>query len=400
MFDAFIAKSRLEIGNFQLAGNLEQYYEKIKQAVNLHEIAERITIDFHDNSRSNLKSAFQIRSAYRTEADFSIDHIQTKFQAQEGPRLERIIDIDAAVSENYQYLTSKGLEDLYSAAKPETTFERYRKEALGDLHTAMRKLFPDPELLLQDFGSMQSGSFRFRKGAAEDFHYKNLSSGEKATFDILLDVFVKRHITPDAIFCIDEPELHVSTALQGMLLSAVLSLLPENAQLWIATHSIGVVKEASLIYEKNPNDVSFLSFFNCDDLDGSIELKSCSPNRSLWREVYQVALDDLSLLTAPKQVVFCEGKEKDPKTGFDAKCYNRLFADEHDDTLFISRGSANEVARQTPIKKVLESVVAGIKIIALIDNDDTPDQKRREDITPNRQLEIGKNRKILVKIEY
>ena len=72
------------------------------------------------------------------------------------------------------------------------TIGQYRKGTLGDLHDAMRSLFSNPELLLQDFGAMKSGSFRFSKGSVSDFHYKNLSGGEKAAFDILLDVFVKR----------------------------------------------------------------------------------------------------------------------------------------------------------------------------------------------------------------
>ena len=46
------------------------------------------------------------------------------------------------------------------------------------------------------------------------------------------------------MFCIDEPELHVATGLQGPLIASVLGLLRETSQLWIATHSIGVVREA------------------------------------------------------------------------------------------------------------------------------------------------------------
>ncbi len=388
VFDAFISKARLEIGNYALSGGLEQYYEKIKRASNLHEIADRITIDFHGTPPSSLKSAFQIRSAYRNEADFRMDHISTTFDLQEGPRLARIIDIDTAVSQNYGYLTWKGLQDLYNTAKPGTTFQQYRADALGDLLNAMRDLFPDPELLLQDFGSMQSGSFRFRKGTVQDFHYKNLSSGEKAAFDILLDVFVKRHITPEAIFCIDEPELHVSTALQGKLLTAVLSLLPETTQLWIATHSIGVVKEASRIYQENTGEVAFFDFFNCSDLDGSVYLNNRKPSRSLWRDVYDVALDDLGLLTAPQQIVLCEGNEDEADKGFDASCYNKLFASEFDDTLFISRGGAGQVVRQPHLKTILKSIVADVKIFELIDRDDMSEGKRREKITNSENFSI------------
>ena len=46
--------------------------------------------------------------------------------------------------------------------------------------------------------------FRFSKDDVTDFHYKNLSGGEKAAFDILLDVFLKRDEGKEAVFCIDE----------------------------------------------------------------------------------------------------------------------------------------------------------------------------------------------------
>ncbi|MCY4263562.1 MAG: AAA family ATPase [Gammaproteobacteria bacterium] len=368
VFDAFILKARTEYVNEQLTGNYEQYYEKRQQAEHTHDIANRISIDFHGNPPPSLKSAFQIRSAYRNEADFRVTRISTQHDRQEVPRLTRIIDIDAAVSQNYEYLTWKGLQDLYSTAKPETTFDEYRLEALGDMQDAMRDLFPNPELVLQDFGSMQSGTFRFRKGTVKDFHYKNLSSGEKAAFDILLDVFVKRHITPDAIFCIDEPELHVSTALQGKLLTAVLSLLPETAQLWIATHSLGVVKEATRIYEETPNEVVFLDFFNCGDLDDDVFLKNSKPSRSLWRNVFEVALNDLGSLTAPQQIVLCEGDPNHVDKGFDASCYNRLFASDFDDTLFISRGGEKQVIRQPELKMILKKIVTDVKIYLITTN--------------------------------
>ncbi|MCY4241026.1 MAG: AAA family ATPase [Rhodobacter sp.] len=379
VFDAFISKARAEVANVSLTGNLEQYFEKEKRARHLHDIAQRIDIEFYGRPPDGLKSAFQVRSAYRNEADFRIDHIQTKFEGREGPRLSRIIDIDSAVSENYQYLTWKGLQDLYHAAQPETTFEQYRIEALGELHDAMRHLFPDPALLLQDFGAMRSGSFRFGKGSVQDFHYKNLSGGEKATFDILLDVFVKRHEFPEAIFCIDEPELHVATALQGRMLAAVLDLLPVTAQLWIATHSIGVVREAFRIYE-NTGEVAFLDFFDCGDLDRTVTVKERKPNRAFWANVYNVALDDLSALVAPRRICLCEGSEDRADKGFDAECYNRLFADEHYDTLFISRGSASQVVRQPHLKAIIKAIASDVEIIELIDRDDMTDGTRRERI--------------------
>ena len=89
------------------------------------------------------------------------------------------------------------------------------------------------------------GSFYFTKGNSENFHYKNLSAGEKSAFDLILDLIIKSTYFSDSIFCIDEPEDHMHTVLQGKLLHELYNLIPEKSQLWIATHSIGARNSSS-----------------------------------------------------------------------------------------------------------------------------------------------------------
>ncbi len=243
----------------------------------------------------------------------------------------------------------------------------------------MRGLFSEPALLLQDFGAMRSGSFRFGKGSVNDFHYKNLSGGEKAAFDILLDVFVKRQESGDAVFCIDEPELHVATGLQGQLIAAILELLPESAQLWIATHSIGIVREAYRIMQSCPDKVAFLDFSN-RDFDAPVKIEPSNPNRTFWANIYKIALDDLASLVAPQRIVICEGSAAKHVNGFDAKCYNRLFADRYPDTLFVSRGSAGEVVQSKHLMAILDSVAEAMEVFPLIDRDDMTDNARDQKV--------------------
>lgn len=380
VFDSFLLKANAAIANYQLTGEREQYYEKVAQARHLSDIAERVAIEFHGSGAVDFKKAFQVRSAYRNEADFRIEHLQASRQGDQGPRLARIIDADAAVSENYARVAWKGLQDLYHAAPVDQTIGHYRKDTLGDLHDAMRSLFSDPELQLQDFGAMRSGSFRFAKGAASDFHYKNLSGGEKAAFDILLDVFVKRDEAPDALFCIDEPELHVATGLQGRLIASILDLLPETTQLWIATHSIGVVREAYRIYHENPSKVAFLDFSNLD-FDAPATIEPSRPNRSFWANIYKIALDDLASLVAPHRIVLCEGSAEKHIRGFDANCYNQLFADESPETLFVSRGGAGQVIQSAHLMGILEAIAGGTEVVRLVDRDDMTEVERNRNIS-------------------
>lgn len=88
-----------------------------------------------------------------------------------------------------------------------------------------------------------------------------------------------------------------------------------------------------------------------------------------------VALDDLTALVAPKQVVICEGNPKGTMPGknteHDARIYETIFGDEMPDTTFISAGNSKEVQNDfIGLATVLPKLASGIKIVRLIDLDD------------------------------
>ena len=331
---------------------------------------------------------FSIRSPYRHEADFSNSNLGPVKPAYESPRFQRIIDQDQAVSDNFSRL---GRGALYNALKGEPdkkSLGEFRSDSIGELKSALENLFDNPSLTLQDLGEgLDSGAFRFEKGTTEDFHYKNLSGGEKAAFDLLLDIFVKRSEYQDAIYCIDEPESHVASAIHGRLLEALLALIPTESQLWIATHSTGFVRKALQLSSHHGN-VAFLDFSG-HDFDKPVIMNPTIPNQNFFRNMYQVLQDDLAGLVAPNCIVLCEGKKD--KDGTDAKVYNTVFQESHPDTLFVSRGSSTEVEKGEIIP-VLESVVPSVNVWRLIDRDDMPDservQKHQQGIRVLRRREI------------
>lgn len=71
------------------------------------------------------------------------------------------------------------------------------------------------------------GTFYYTKGTSRHFLYKNLSAGEKAVFDLLLDGITKAPFYDDSVWCIDEPEAHLSTRIQARVLDALLELQPD-----------------------------------------------------------------------------------------------------------------------------------------------------------------------------
>ena len=268
---------------------------------------------------------------------------------------------------------------MYGALKSEPdkkSLGQFRKDTLGEIESALENLFDEPSLSLQDLGAgIDSGAFRFKKGSIEDFHYKNLSGGEKAAFDLLLDIFVKRIEYQDAIYCIDEPESHIATAIHGRLLETMLELIPTRSQLWIATHSTGFVRRAVEL-SRHDDNVAFLDFSG-HDFDGSVSLTPSIPNQRFFRKMYDVLQDDLAGLVAPTYIVLCEGRKTGE--GTDAKIYNRVFEESHPDTLFISRGGSDDVEKGDIIP-VLEAIVPNVIVWRLIDRDDMPGTVRDEKI--------------------
>jgi hypothetical protein len=291
----------------------------------------------------------------------------------EERRFGRMIESDAAVSSNYRRLASRAFEDAFALHPATTTLGEFREKVIGDIRDSVQRLFPG--LVLNTLGNpLEDATFRFDKGTAISFDYKNLSDGEKAIFDLLLDLVVKRGELPEAIYCIDEPDAHMNARLQSALLGELYSLLPAQAQLWVATHSIGMMRKARELAEVTPGTVAFLDFGD-RDFDQPTLIEPSRPTRAFWQNQLEVALDDLAHLVAPREIVICEGNPAGPTPGkdaeFDATCYNTIFGDEFPDVKFLSAGNAADVTRdRLAFLAALPKIAAGITVRRLIDRDD------------------------------
>ena len=375
VFDAFLTKGR--ISNQRLTGGIFDGYLLKDEAAdsvpsNTHDVAAKVDIELNKNA-TPWSRVFSIRSPYRHEADFSNTNLGPVRPAYETNRFQRIIDQDQAVSENFNRLGRTALERALKREPETTSLGKFRQDTLGGVTSALERLFDQPTLSLQDLGAgLESGTFRFQKGDVHDFHYKNLSGGEKAAFDLLLDIFVKRNEYFDAIYCIDEPESHVASAIHGRLLEAILNLIPTDSQLWIATHSTGFVRKAAELHQAN-NNVVFLDFSG-HDFDKQVVITPAIPNQSFFRTMYDVLQSDLAGLVAPDSIVLCEGSE-----ATDARIYNVIFELAHPETLFVARGGASTVEKGDIIA-LLEAVVPNVRVWRLIDRDDMPDAVRDEKI--------------------
>ena len=284
-----------------------------------------------------------------------------------------MIDNDAAVSRNYQRLVGNAVEDVFERGDGSTTLQAFREQVTEEIREPFRRLFPDMEF--NSLGNpMADGTFRFTKGTSHRFSFKNLSGGEKSVFDLILDLVVARHSYDDTVFCIDEPEAHMNARLQAELLSVLYDLIPENCQLMLATHSIGMMRRAQDIEAGNPGRVVFLDFGG-RNFDEPHIIEPTNPDRRFWKNAHQVALDDLAALLAPERVVICEGEPRRRNGGgnysHDARCYERIFQYDFPETQFVPGGSALEVAEdKRGIAYALGLLLQGSVVVKLIDRDD------------------------------
>lgn len=360
------------------AGNVEEfnYSEWRSRALKL------VNIDFHEATFSNtlgnhddIKGHFYFRSAYRNEPDFQIESMQKQQDPTKSIRLSSLIQNDQTVSSNYQRLIASTIAGVFDDANNEKAVVTLRDELIGRIQVALKNVFEDLEL--SSVGDpLQNGNFYFTKGTTKDFSYQNLSAGEKSAFDLILDMVVQSKYYPDAVYCMDEPELHMHTKLQGKVLRELYLLIPGSSQLWVSTHSIGMLQEAEDIEKENPGTVVFLDFGN-RDFDTDQIIRPSRIGKAVINKFYELAFGDFAKLMLPKTIVFCEG---DPNGGkrkdFDKTIYSTIFADTHPEAFFISGGSCNDIENiEKNSGEIIQTLLTGTKVIKIVDRDDRSSQE-------------------------
>jgi len=371
-------------------GNMSDVYYIEKMGKNKYEsvlrnwglyASDKVKIDFYDMDNPNvigdnaIKTHFYFRSAYRNEPELNINYLSKIPSPLDTVRLDSFIQNDMTVSQNYQHVVADSLSGLYNKNNNGKSVLALREELIGILEESLGRIFDD--LTFEGIGNpIEDASFYFSKGDIENFNYKNLSAGEKAAFDLLLDMVVQSRYYEDAIFCIDEPEIHMHTKLQGRVLNELYNLITDNSQLIVSTHSIGMLNEAEQIEKENPNTVVFLDFSE-RDFDTDQIIRPSKISRAVQEKFYELAFGDFSKLLLPKQIVFCEGSISGKKRkDFDKRIYTLIFEKTKPDTLFLSVGSCNDIEKiEEMYGVVLDTILKESNIIKLVDRDDRSDDE-------------------------
>ncbi len=325
-----------------------------------------------------LKKLLYFRSAYRNDPEYQSRRLEQRPDPLDDSRIDRMIDNDVAIGKNYQQIASR-VFDIFDIS-PQMT-DKFTESLISPIREPVKKLFP--HLTFNGLANpLRDGTFRFTKGASKGFHFKNLSGGEKAAFDLILDLVVAVRSYDNTLFCIDEPESHMNARLQAELLTVLYGMIPDNCQLMLATHSIGMMRRARDIEAEQPGSVIFLDF-DGRDFDQIEVIDPAVPDTNFWNNAYDVALDDLAALVAPERVVICEGEPRNRSTrrnyAHDARCYDSIFESEFPETRFIPGGNSTEALDdRRGIAYALGVLISGIEVVRLIDRDAHSDDEVRE----------------------
>ncbi|MEV4514508.1 AAA family ATPase [Dactylosporangium sp. NPDC049525] len=309
-----------------------------------------IDVEFHEELPGDtrlVKALFHYRSAYRYTSQFQVGSLGALPALEDSKDVNRSIDEDRGVAQHYARLWGN-LVELAGDRTQTPDLERIHRQVIDPIAASFNRLFPD--LRLENIGHPFSGrgTFYFSKGSVSGFPYVNLSAGEKAAFDLLLDAHLRGSEFPDSIFLLDEPESHLNTRIQAAILDEMLKLGPARGQLIVATHSLAMMRRGVQLARDKPEEIAFVNF---DDIADSFNprLEPAKPTRHLWQSIHRTSLDDLADLVSPDIVYLVEGSidvaTSADKQAFDARVLSKIFSDDFPEVEFQSIGNSGQVKR-------------------------------------------------------
>jgi hypothetical protein len=141
----------------------------------------------------------------------------------------------------------------------------------------------------------------FSKGNAL-IPYNLLSHGEKQVVILLLNFVVRSPYFQNAIYYIDEMDVHLNTSLQYTLLKEITeNWIPSNSQLWTATHALGFIE-----YAKDAENAAIIDLDNLDFDKPQVIV----PSQAQEEAIFEIAVPRASMakILGNRKVVLCENK--------------------------------------------------------------------------------------------
>ena len=265
------------------------------------------------------------RQILRLERTLSVRGVDIR---NDSDRPASFTDRDDRFANDIDRISKQIFEDIFRNG---ASAEQIREKYVSPINQAFKRVFDTQSINTLSLvelippGEGQATQVNFRKGDSE-IHYDLLSAGEKEVFNILFNLLMRRDQFTDTVYFFDELDLHLNTQLQFNLLKELVeNWIPENCQLWTASHSLGFIDYARQ-YEKGV-------IIDFDDLDFD-QPQTLFPQPKEQLDVYDIAVPKEMLfeIMKGKKVVVCENKNDE--------FYNLLGIP---DTIFVGVNNSRDV---------------------------------------------------------
>ncbi|MCX6316460.1 MAG: AAA family ATPase [Bacteroidetes bacterium] len=260
VFDAFeVINKRLKDDDRSLSftESLDYYEKDVTKPFYIEFLADNSErkqyVGTNNGSITNSGNSFYGRSAVRytpriertvigNPINVSADGDRPRYYIDRENRFEN--DIDLLLSD----IVKKVFSDLNN--KTEGKIDEV-KMFMRRLNDALSRIFSSSSyepIKLSNFQTPADGKpaqLLFKKGGSE-FNYDLLSAGEKEIINLLINLYTRTPFFKNTVYFFDELDAHLNTSLQYNLLKEITeNWIPENCQIWTASHSLGFIQYAS-----------------------------------------------------------------------------------------------------------------------------------------------------------
>lgn len=253
------------------------------------------------SNKINAKS-FYGRTSFRQIPRLLRTNLGSRFDiASDTDRPPTFIDRDERFENDLEHIYGKLLKEYFV----NNDRSRIIEEIVNPINQSFERIFGNSNgtrLRLKEIIPPLEGNIaqiNFEKGNST-FHYNYLSAGEKEVFNILINFIARIEYYTDTVFFYDEIDLHLNTKLQYNFLKEITEhWIPDNCQLWTASHSLGFIDYATE-YEKG-------CIMDLDDLDFDLP-QSLSPKPKGSFEVFEIAVSKAFIDKAVqgRKIIFSE----------------------------------------------------------------------------------------------
>lgn len=316
---------------------VEKYYQKNDDAFLIDITSNKG--NFHCQTWSDTNSgstvgelptnSFYGRTSFRQISRLTKTVLGSELATQnDADRPKIYIDRDERFENDIENMLRDILKNVFSSVD---SSKYIREKYIYPINQALHRIFNNDHNieieLLEIIPPLEgkTAQITFKKGNSE-IHYNLLSAGEKEVINILFNLLSRKDLLHDAILFFDEMDLHLNTAIQYNLIKEITeNWIPENSQLWTASHALGFIDYAS----KSENAV----IIDFDSLNFDFA-QNLLPQSKEILDVYDIAVPKsmLSQLFIGKKIVFCENKNNE---------YYNLLGIEN--TIFVGGKASREV---------------------------------------------------------